>query len=115
MIQWLVGLFRKPDEPDSGFPDFDFTDRTPLDADCPDTQPTSPGALESLEDAMKTLILTIVILTLTGCATLAGVEISDEERKACERDGCTVWTKVELEMLVREAMKQGYLAGKKAI
>lgn len=64
---------------------------------------------------MKTAILAIVILTLTGCATLKGVEISDDERAACEADGCTVWTKAELEMLVREAMKQGYLAGRKSL
>jgi hypothetical protein len=32
---------------DDTFPDSDgWTDRTPLDADCPDTQPTAPGALD---------------------------------------------------------------------
>lgn len=108
MISWLASLFRRKPEPE---PDSDF----PNDLECPDTQPTKPGLLDSLEDAMKTAILAIVILTLTGCATLKGVEISDEERKACEADGCTVWTKAELEMLVREAMKRGYLAGRKSL
>lgn len=34
-----------PDEDE--FPDSDhWTDRTPLEASCPDTQPTTPGALD---------------------------------------------------------------------
>ena len=107
MISWLASLFRRePEEPDSDFPN---------DIECPDTQPTKPGLLDTLEDAMKTAVLAVVILTLTGCATLKGVEISDEERAACEADGCTVWTRAELEGLVREAMKQGYQAGKKSL
>ena len=105
MISWLASLFRRePEEPDSDFPG---------DLECPDTQPTAPGLLDSLEDAMKTAILAIVILTLTGCATLKGVEISDDERAACEADGCTVWTRGELEELVREAMMRGYQAAQK--
>lgn len=59
------------------------------------------------EDIMRTAVLAIVILTLTGCATLPGVEISEEERAACEASGCTVWTRAELEDLVREAMRRG--------
>ena len=107
MISWLASLFRRePEEPDSDFPG---------DLECPDTQPTAPGLLDSLEDAMKTAVLAVVILTLTGCATLKGVEISDDERAACEAQTCTVWTKVELEMLVREAMKRGYLAGRQSL
>ena len=39
---------------DSGFPDSDnWTDRTPLDSDCPDTQPTAPGLLDEYEDHPK--------------------------------------------------------------
>ena len=107
----LIDLFRAwrnppPDEPNSDFPG---------DMECPDTQPTSPGALDSLEDTMKTAVLAMVILALTGCATLARVEISDEERAACEAEGCSVWTRGDLEQLVREAMRRGYLAGQKSI
>ena len=40
MLDWLLKLLRKPEPPDSGFPDFDFTDPIPLEAECPDTQPT---------------------------------------------------------------------------
>lgn len=120
MIRWLLDLFSVWRQPphlfDSDFLSSDsFSDRIPLDAECPDTQPTRPGALDSLEDAMKTAVLAMVILALTGCATLKGVEISDEERAACEASGCSVWTRAELENLVREAMRRGYLAGKKSI
>lgn len=108
MIAWLASLFRRePDEPDSDYPG---------DIDCPTTQPTSPGALDSdMGDAMKTAILAIVILTLAGCATIPGLEISDEERAACERDGCSVWTVRELEDLVILAMRKGYENGRKSI
>lgn len=44
----MSGLFKKSEEVDTGFPDHDFSDRIPLDADCPDTQPTHPGALDEL-------------------------------------------------------------------
>lgn len=46
---------------------------------------------------------------------MPGVEMTDEDRTACERDGCTVWTRAELEALVREAMRRGYVAGKGSI
>ena len=53
MIAWLADLWRtwrnQPFEWDADFPDSDaWTDRTPLDADCPDTQPSQPGALDDL-------------------------------------------------------------------
>ena len=48
MIDWLRWLFRKPEEPDTDrLPD--WTDRLPLDMECPDTQPTSPGALDEAD------------------------------------------------------------------
>lgn len=63
---------------------------------------------------MKTAILAIVLLS--GCASLpAGIEMTDDERKACEAAGCTVWTRAELEQLVRMAMQRGYAAGKKSL
>ena len=64
---------------------------------------------------MKTIVLTVVILTLTGCATIPGLEITEDERKACEAEGCSVWTVRELEDLVIRAMRKGYENGKKAI
>ena len=112
MIDFFRWLLRREEEQDTDRL-HEWTDRTPLDADCPDTQPTSPGALDSLEDAMKTAILAVVILTLTGCATFKGVEMTDEDRVACEREGCTVWTEAELRALVTEAMRRGYLAAQK--
>ena len=62
---------------------------------------------------MKTLALMVVVLVLSGCATLKGVEMTEDERKLCEAEGCTVWTVQELQALVREAMQRGYLAGQK--
>jgi len=62
---------------------------------------------------MKAEILAIVLLS--GCANLAGVEITDEERAACEAQGCTVWTLSELQRLVQLAIKKGYEAGKKSL
>ena len=60
---------------------------------------------------MKTLLLCTALL-LSGCATLKGVEATDEERKACAAETCTVWTERELRELVRQAMRKGYEAGK---
>jgi len=62
---------------------------------------------------MKAAILAIVLLS--GCANLPGVEITDEERAACEAQGCTVWTRAELQKLVQLAMKRGYEAAKKSL
>ena len=39
MIDWLLRLFRKPQEPDSDFPDFDFSDRIDLNFPPPTTRP----------------------------------------------------------------------------
>ncbi len=60
---------------------------------------------------MKKLLLTSVLM-LSGCASLPGVQMTDAERKACEAEGCSVWTRAELEQLVRAAMLKGYQAGK---
>lgn len=59
---------------------------------------------------MKTLLL------LSGCASLPpGVEMTDDERAACEAQGCTVWTMGELRKLIGMAMRKGYEAGKKSL
>jgi uncharacterized protein YcfL len=62
---------------------------------------------------MKTALLAIVLLS--GCASIPGLEMTDAERVACEQHGCTVWTRAELEQLVRVAMQRGYLAGRKSL
>lgn len=62
---------------------------------------------------MKTLLLLSALLT--GCASLPpGVEMTDDERAACEAQGCTVWTMDELRKLIGMAMRKGYEAGKKS-
>ena len=59
---------------------------------------------------MKTLLL------LSGCASLPpGVEMTDDERAACEAQGCTVWTMDELRKLIGMAMRKEYEAGKKSL
>lgn len=61
---------------------------------------------------MKTALIFAVLL-LSGCATLKGVTATDDERRACAAESCTVWTDRELRMLVQRALEQGYRAGKK--
>ena len=49
LLAWIASFWAPPEEPDTGYPDSGgFTDRIPLDADCPDTQPSQPGALDDL-------------------------------------------------------------------
>lgn len=48
---WIKSVWAAWKDPmdvfDDDYPDsHPFTDPIPLDADCPDTQPTSPGALD---------------------------------------------------------------------
>jgi len=63
---------------------------------------------------MNPAILLAIALMLGGCATtIPGVQISDEERAACATQGCTVWTRAELEALVIEAMRRGVEAARK--
>ena len=63
---------------------------------------------------MKTLLLLSALLC--GCASLPpGVEMTDDERAACEAQGCTVWTMGELRKLIGMAMRKGYEAGKKSL
>ena len=58
---------------------------------------------------------TLLALLLTGCSSIPGVVISDDERKACETAGCTVWTLEELESIARRFLKEGYTRGVKSI
>ena len=63
---------------------------------------------------MKTLLL--LSMLLSGCVSLPpGVEMTDDERAACEAQGCTVWTMDELRKLIGMAMRKGYEAGKKSL
>lgn len=63
---------------------------------------------------MNPATLLAIALMLGGCAaTIPGVQISDEERAACAAQGCTVWTRAELEALVIEAMRRGVEAARK--
>ena len=62
---------------------------------------------------MKTAL--VLCLLLSGCATgIPGVVLEDGDAQRCKTSGCTVWTPQELETVVREALKRGYEAGKKA-
>lgn len=63
---------------------------------------------------MKTAIL--ICALLAGCAGLPkGIEMTPEERAACEAEGCSVWTLKELQRLVQMAMQKGFAAGKGSI
>ena len=63
---------------------------------------------------MKTLLLLSALLT--GCASLPpGVEMTDDERAACEAQGYTVWTMGELRKLIGMAMRKEYEAEKKSL
>lgn len=61
---------------------------------------------------MKTLLLALVLLT--GCASMpAGIEASPEELEACKKDGCSAWTKDELERLFKAGYLRGFLAARR--
>lgn len=63
---------------------------------------------------MKSMAALLAAIALGGCAaTIPGVEISDEERAMCAQQGCTVWTRAELEAPVIEAMRRGVEAARK--
>lgn len=61
---------------------------------------------------MKTLLF-IALLSLVGCASMPkGIEASSEELKACEQEGCSVWTKDELEHAAKQMFLRGFVAGR---
>lgn len=55
---------------------------------------------------MKALLF---VLLLSGCAT--GVVMSDEEKAACKKHGCSAWTEFELRQLIGKAFSDGYRRG----
>lgn len=58
----------------------------------------------------------LLVVLLSGCASLpAGVKMSDDERKACEAETCSVWTVQELRKLITKALQQGYAAGRNSL
>lgn len=67
---------------------------------------------------MKKLLLILFVSLLAGCASMAGVNFSDDEKEACaalagapEDERCTVWTPDELQQLSLYLLQQGYMAG----
>lgn len=46
MLRWLLDLFRRPPDPPSSWLPSEFE----VEMECPDTQPTSPGALDGAYD-----------------------------------------------------------------
>jgi uncharacterized protein YceK len=61
---------------------------------------------------MNAILLCVVIL-LSGCATMEGVNATRDERRACAAETCSVWTDMELRVLIQRAMQEGYKAGAK--
>jgi uncharacterized protein YceK len=61
---------------------------------------------------MKAILLCLAI-PLSGCATLEGVTATDDERRACAAETCSVWTDRELRALIQRALEEGYKAGAK--
>jgi len=61
---------------------------------------------------MKTILICVVIL-LSGCATMEGVNATKDERRACAAETCSVWTDRDLRVLIQRAMQEGYKAGAK--
>ena len=61
---------------------------------------------------MRTLL---VVLMLSGCASMPGVTANKDERAACEKYGCTVWTVQELVSFGRKIFNEGVKVGKGSI
>jgi hypothetical protein len=78
-------------------------------------QPRLQGAAKAALGLHAALYLVLLLAVLSGCSAVKGVTITEDERKACEASGCTVWTKAELDALVRHFFKKGYEAGVKSL
>lgn len=57
----------------------------------------------------------LIVLLLSGCASMPGVEADKGELAACAKSGCSVWTMDELTKLARKFYSEGYKDGKKSI
>lgn len=80
-------------------------------------QPRLQGAAKAALALHAALYLVLLLAVLSGCATPAppGVQMTDDERKACAAHSCAVWTPVELQDLVRRVFRKGYDVGAKSI
>lgn len=67
------------------------------------------GALIGAAYAAILVFAFLALLHLAGCAS--GVQMDDDEAKACRTSGCTVWTEAELRNLAQTWFKQGYRHG----
>lgn len=70
---------------------------------------------------MKHAIILAAIL-LAGCTSIPGVQVTEDERKACAiladappEQQCSVWSIPELQRLAREFFMRGYQAGKSSL
>lgn len=64
---------------------------------------------------MKRLAIACLLL-LAGCVQIpAGVQMDDDEAKACEQAGCRVWTEAEFRELMNKVWLIGYEAGRKSL
>lgn len=68
-----------------------------------------------MKTAPAVIFLVLLLVLLSGCASIKGVDINDEERAACIRDTCSVWTPFEIKELVLRAARRGYEIGKASI
>lgn len=51
----------------------------------------------------------LIALLLAGCAN--GVQMTDEETRACRDEGCAAFTERELRALIHKALTEGYRRG----
>lgn len=53
------------------------------------------------------IFFTLAIWALVGCATFEGVQMDQDEAKACKEQGCSVWTDEELKRLYMRGVQDG--------
>jgi hypothetical protein len=61
---------------------------------------------------MKTVLLSLL---LCGCVSFKGVQMDDDERKACAVEGCAVFTAHELRNLALKYIREGVILGRKSL
>lgn len=55
------------------------------------------------------------VMLLAGCASLPDyIKAEPEEIEQCKVEGCSVWTDKELQFLIDQMFKRGYIAGKRS-
>lgn len=79
-------------------------------------QPRLQGAAKAALGLHAALYVVLLLAVLSGCSRgMPGVAVTDEERETCAANGCTVWTKQELDSLARHFFQKGYDAGVKSL